>query len=177
VHADEATDVIGLALFGDGAFAAVLRSGDVEGGSGRPARLLASAETWCPNTGDMATVTGRGNALAPDLSPELPEMVEVELVRAIHALLEAQGISPDRLAGYIMHVGSKPMLEQLARKLGVGKAGLAHSFEVLRHHGNNSAASVIYALERTLASGAPGLYVLAAPGPGMCMATVLVEVG
>jgi len=171
-------EVVSLALFGDGAYAAVLRSADpADPAAGQGlARLVSSAESWCPDTAHLAGVGSRGNVLAPAMDRDLPQRVGEEIVAAIAAFLQAQALDPARLQGYILHVASLKMLETLGRRLGVGRAGVATSVDVLREHGNTSGASVIYALDRTLARREAGLYVLAAPGPGLSIHTLLLEI-
>ena len=50
--------------------------------------------------------------------------------------------------------------------LGIERAALAHSWEVLREFGNMSSATALFVLKRALRTGAHGPHLLAAFGPG-----------
>jgi len=72
------------------------------------------------------------------------------------------------------------VLAAYARALGLDRAALRHSREVLRDHGNMSSPTCLFVLERTLADSAmrPGEYgVVAALGPGFSAEYVLVRAG
>lgn len=182
IHRDPASstivDFIGLALFGDGAFAMVLRS---EGASARPgasrrARIGPSEERWIPGTADLAFVRGRGDSLCVSLSSRLPEVVGPHLLEAVADYRAAHDLFGDDFRGYVFHPGSKKILLSLLEDPAVDEASIERSLGVLARHGNPSAAGIIFVLEQTLAEAPAGRYVLTAPGPGIQICTMWVEV-
>jgi alkylresorcinol/alkylpyrone synthase len=175
-----ASDVISLALFGDGACAALLRCSPVPGSSDgfrSCARVGHAGEDLWPDTGSLAGIAVRRGALAPTLSPDLPRVLRERIGASVDGFLASAGMRRSDLAGYILHAGASKLLDVQVEELGITRDAVADSYEVLRTHGNVSAASATLVLERTISRGARGLHLVAAPGPGLTLSYVLVELG
>lgn len=174
-----AGDVVSFALFGDGACAALLRS------DGRPAtpgpaslaRLGAAGEQLWPGTEDLARIVVRSDSLAPVLSPDLPPQLRERIAASVDEFLRDVGRTRADLAGYLIHPGAAKLLDAQREELGLAREALRDSYEVLRVRGNVSAASVGFVLEAALARGARGLHLMVAPGPGLHMSYLLVDLG
>ena len=74
-----------------------------------------------------------------------------------------------------MHPGGIKVLQALAEALELSPAALRDSREVLRSHGNMSAATVLFVLERMLAQDRSGRILASALGPGFTAGFLLLE--
>ena len=76
------------------------------------------------------------------------------------------------LDGMICHPGGAKVIEALEKSLDLGQGALTWEREVLSDHGNMSAPTVIFVLERALAAQTRGQLVLTALGPGFTASCV-----
>ena len=153
-------DVISSALFGDGAAAAVMR---VEGNGTPRLRIGATAEHTWPGTLDIMGWTVDPAGFGVVLSRSLPRFVERRLAAPARRFLHEADLQAPQ---FICHPGGAKVLDAVEIALDLQKGSLRDEREVLRGHGNMSAPSVLFVLERALARGLRGPAVLAALGPG-----------
>ena len=161
-------DVISSALFGDGAAAAVLRV------DRQPARLTigdAAEHTW-PGTLDIMGWTVDPVGFGVVLSRSLPRFVEQRLAAPLHRFVKSARLTAPQL---ICHPGGAKVLDAIESALGLQKGTLRDEREVLRGHGNMSAPSVLFVLERALKRGLRGPAALSALGPGFTASFLALE--
>jgi alkylresorcinol/alkylpyrone synthase len=152
------------ALFGDGAAAVLLHN--TAGGRGRFPRIIAIGE-WCwPDTEHIMGWNIENDGFGVVLSPQLPELMSNALAPALNDFLDRNGYRLSDFNGFLFHPGGRKLIETMQEVLGLNRAQLDHSWEVLRRYGNMSSATVLFVLERALQAGARGLHLLAAFGPG-----------
>jgi len=92
--------------------------------------------------------------------------------------LLAAGLTRDELSCFVLHPGGRRILTCAEEELGLSRADLQPSWDVLRDYGNQSSASVLFVLhewmtKRRPPAGAHG--VLAAFGPGLATELALLE--
>jgi alkylresorcinol/alkylpyrone synthase len=161
---------VSAALFGDGAAGVVLRAvrRDDEPSLERgPFPRLRAVGEHCWR--DSEYIMGwdiKEDGFGVVLSPELPGLMRRELRPALEAFLERAGLSLSDFAGFLFHPGSQKILETAEDVLGLERAQIAHSWEVLRDYGNMSSVTALFVLRRALEAGARGLHLLVAFGPG-----------
>jgi alkylresorcinol/alkylpyrone synthase len=161
-------DVISSALFGDGAAAVVLRADREE----TPLYIGASAEHTWPGTLDIMGWTIDPVGFGVILSRSLPKFVEQRLAApARRFVTAAKLIAPQ----FICHPGGAKVLDAIETALELQKGTLRDEREVLRDHGNMSAPSVLFVLERALKRGFRGSAVLSALGPGFTASFLALE--
>jgi alkylresorcinol/alkylpyrone synthase len=160
-RADRSTkaDVISSALFGDGAAAVVLRAEPGEGSL----RIGAAAEHTWPGTLDIMGWTIDPVGFGIVLSRSLPRFVEQRLAAPARRFVSAAKLMAPH---FICHPGGAKVLEAIETALKLQKGTLRDEREVLRGHGNMSAPSVLFVLDRALRRGLRGSAVLSALGPG-----------
>ena len=73
---------------------------------------------------------------------------------------------------FICHPGGAKVVEAIELALGLAQGSLDHEREVLRDHGNMSAPTVLFVLDRVRRGGMPRRSVLTALGPGFTMSTL-----
>ena len=161
-------DVISSALFGDGAAAAVLRTGEAG------PRIGETAEHTWPGTLDIMGWTIDPAGFGVVLSRSLPRFVEQRLAAPVRRFIKAARLTAPRL---MCHPGGAKVLDAVETALALQKGTLRDERELLRGHGNMSAPSVLFVLERALARGLRGQTVLSALGPGFTASLLALESG
>ena len=164
---------VATALFGDGAAAAVLRS--AKGKSSSNPRIMTMGEHFWHGTEHIMGWDIKEDGFGVVLSPELPELIETKLAPALQQFLDANSMSLGELSGFVLHPGGGKVLQTIEKVLGLSRAELVHSWEVLRRFGNMSSPTALFALDRAIRSGAEGPHLLAAFGPGFSAYFVIVE--
>jgi alkylresorcinol/alkylpyrone synthase len=160
---DEMTpaNIVATALFGDGAAAAVLRAG-----KGGLAEIEAASEhTWPDTLAVMGwNVDPLGFGVIFDRS--IPSFAAERFRPAMEGLLARMGTSREAVDRFVCHPGGAKVIEALETSLDLGQGALTFEREVLADHGNMSAPTVLFVLERALAAGTKGRLVLTSLGPG-----------
>ena len=154
-------DIIALALFGDGAAAAVLQAGtDAEA----VARIGGAAEHLWPDTLDIMGWTVDPIGFGVVLSRALPRFVERRLAAPARRFLHSEGLNGH--TRFICHPGGAKVAAAVEAALDLPDGALAEERAVLRGYGNMSAPTVLFVLNEVLARGLQGPAVLSALGPG-----------
>lgn len=161
-------DVISSALFGDGAAAAVLRAEHDETGL----RIGVSAEHMWPGTLDIMGWTVDPVGFGVVLSRSLPRFVGQRLAAPARRFMNAAKLIAPQ---FICHPGGAKVLDAIETALELQKGTLRDEREVLRGHGNMSAPSVLFVLDRALKRGLRGSAVLSALGPGFTASFLALE--
>jgi alkylresorcinol/alkylpyrone synthase len=170
VHGDRrSANVIAVALFGDGAAAAVVAP-EPRWQPERGPELLADFSRLLDDSEELMGWDLEDEGLRVRFSPAIPDVV-LELGAQLFA--DAAALIDRRAADFrhlLFHPGGRRVLDAYETVLGLDPTRLRHSRAVLRDHGNMSSPTVLFVLERFLAdtpaSGEPGL--LLSLGPGFC---------
>ena len=163
-------DVISAALFGDGAAAVVLRAERDEG----PLRIAAAAEHTWPSTLDVMGWTVDPAGFGVLLSRSLPRFVERRMAAPARRFVNAAKLIAPQ---FVCHPGGAKVLDAIESALEMQKGTLRDERDVLRGHGNMSAPTVLFVLERVLKRGLRGSAVLTALGPGFTASFLALEAG
>jgi len=157
-------DLISSALFGDGAAACVLRAG--HGGLGGMAEIEAAGEHTWPDSLDVMgwNVDPLGFGVIFDRS--IPTFAEARFRPAMEGVLQRMGFGLPDVDRFVCHPGGAKVIEALEKSLDLGQGALTFEREVLADHGNMSAPTVLFVLERALAAKTTGRLVMTALGPG-----------
>ncbi|MDE1148059.1 MAG: type III polyketide synthase [Azospirillaceae bacterium] len=166
-------NVVATALFGDGAAALVLRA-DPAGRDEGPAFLASAEHRWPDSLGIMGWQV-EDDGLGVIFAQSIPTLVRDALPAVVGGFLDRQGLGLRDLAGTICHPGGAKVLDALTAVLSPCADGLDDARTVLRDHGNMSAVTVLFVLERRLRRGAKGPHMLSALGPGFVAALGLMR--
>ena len=161
------TDIVSTAIFGDGAAACVLSSGQ-EGF----ATVTGRAEHTWPDTLDVMGWRVDPTGLGVILTRSLPTFVERHIRPAIETMLEGQDLTIEDVDRFVCHPGGMRVIEALEAAFGLGQGTLDHEREVLADHGNMSSPTVLFILDRVRRAGLPARSVVAAMGPGFTASAV-----
>jgi alkylresorcinol/alkylpyrone synthase len=174
------SNIVGSALFGDGAAAALVACG---GGRCRPAAVFQGPAlrrwgeyTW-PGTLDVMGWHVEDDGLGVLFSRDIPALVRSGLRPRIDAFLEAGGLSAQDVDGWLFHPGGMKVVDALEDCLDLPHGALRLEREVLRDFGNMSAATVMFVLEKALAANIQGRFLAGALGPGFTAGFLLLENG
>ncbi|HVI32948.1 type III polyketide synthase [Phenylobacterium sp.] len=167
MDAPSKADIVATALFGDGAAACVLRAGEdgfaqVEG---------AAEHTW-PGTLDIMGWRVDPQGLGVIFAQAIPPFARQRLRPAMDSMLAGQGLCVEQVDRFVCHPGGTKVVEALESALDLGQGALDHEREVLADHGNMSAPTVLYVLDRARRAGLPRRSVMTALGPGFTASTV-----
>jgi len=164
-------NVVATALFGDGAAAAVLCT---EG----PAQVAvaAAAEHLWPDTIDVMGWDVAPHGFGVIFAQSIPALVSRHLRQALDGLCDRLGVDPAAIGRPVCHPGGARVVEALEACLPLAPGTLDAERAVLADHGNMSAPTVLFVLQRLLESGAlpedrPG--VIMALGPGFTLNAAL----
>lgn len=163
------SNVIASALFGDGAAAALLGC-DGEGALLGPAGV----HTWP----DSLAVMGwrvEEDGLGVLFSRDIPTLIRNDLRPVAEAFLAQAGFALSDIDGFVCHPGGAKVLDALEEAFGLAQGALAEARAVLNAYGNMSAATVLFVLERVLATERRGRLLLSALGPGFTAGFQLLE--
>ncbi|MQY11002.1 3,5-dihydroxyphenylacetyl-CoA synthase [Streptomyces sp. RB5] len=163
-------------LFGDGAAAVALRSGNTAPG---PA-VLKFASCIIPDAaGAMRYDWDRElERFSFYLDPQVPYVVGAHAEIVVDRLLQGTSLRRSDIRHWLVHSGGKKVIDSVIVNLGLTRHDLRHTIGVLRDYGNVSSGSFLFSYERLLDEqvAEPGDYgVLMTMGPGSTLETALVQ--
>ena len=156
-------NIIATALFGDGAAAAVVRA--QQAANDNPAILHAGERRW-PGTLDVMGWDVAEDGLTVLFSRDIPALVRDKMRQAASDYLARHDLCLADVDGFIAHPGGAKVLDALEDVFGLQTGGMVDARAVLRDHGNMSAATVMFVLDRALRRGLRGRHLMSALGPG-----------
>ena len=139
-------NLISTSLFADGAAAVILGNGE------GPEILGARSTTW-PETEDVMGWDLIETGLKVQLSKSVPTIVRTKLRDDLEAACANLNLDFPDLQHFILHPGGAKVLDAFEEVLDLPPGDLTFSRSVLRDHGNMSSVTVLFILERFLASG------------------------
>ena len=174
---DSKANLIGTAIFGDGAAAVLVKVPDTNEPEEYPARAILRSwgeHTW-PDSRDIMGWRVEDDGLGVVFSRDIPVLVRKELRTVTDAFLCKAGLSRDQLDGVLCHPGGEKVLAALEEALELPSDALRHARAILRDKGNMSAATVLAVLDRALEAGDHGRHLMTALGPGFSAGMALID--
>jgi len=163
-------NIVATALFGDGAAACVLRSGE----AGIAAVEMSGQLTW-PDTLDIMGWDVDSEGLGVIFDRAIPPFAQANIAPAISSILGRAGLVLDDVDRFACHPGGAKVIEALERALSLDQGLLDHERDVLADYGNMSAPTALFVLARLIKAGLPSRTVLTAMGPGFTASCVSLE--
>jgi alkylresorcinol/alkylpyrone synthase len=160
-------NMVATALFGDGAAACVISTG----AKGLRAFEGAGEHTWPDTLSIMGwNVDPEGFGVIFDRS--IPSFATAHLREAVEGILARMGMSLADVDRFVCHPGGAKVIEALEASLDLGQGALDREREVLAEHGNMSAPTALFVLERVLADPPRPRLMMSALGPGFTASCV-----
>ncbi|MEO8455819.1 MAG: type III polyketide synthase [Sphingomicrobium sp.] len=170
LDSDDPAAVVATALFGDGAAAAVVTSGEHS-----LARITGSAEKLWPNTQRIMGWDVEDPGLAVVFDRAIPPFIEQNLADAVDEMCAKLGLKREDIDRFCCHPGGVKVIDAIESALKLNQGELNLEREVLRDFGNMSAPTVLFVLERLIERGLPQRVMMTAFGPGFTCAGLLLE--
>jgi alkylresorcinol/alkylpyrone synthase len=170
LDSDDPAAIVATALFGDGAAAAVVTSGEHS-----LARITGSAEKLWPDTLRIMGWDVEDPGLAVVFDRAIPPFIEAELAEAVDEMCAELGTRRQDIDRFCCHPGGVKVIDAIETALELHQGELNLEREVLRDYGNMSAPTVLFVLERLIAQGLPKRVMMTAFGPGFTCAGLLLE--
>jgi predicted naringenin-chalcone synthase len=165
-------DVVQIALFADGAGAAVVAA------EGDGLALVGSNTLTIPGSTERMGWQVADDGFRMWLSPRVPAIIERGIEGFVAGLLAPHGLAVGDVDHWVVHPGGPEILERIQRRLALPAGALALSWEALADGGNRSSATVLAILDALLAAGTvrPGAWVaMLAFGTGLTMEGLLLR--
>ena len=160
-------NIVASALFGDGAAACIVRAGE----EGIAAIDGAGQHMWPDTLGIMGWDVDEAG-LEVILDRSIPPFVEGKVRPAIDDILSRIGIARPAVDRFACHPGGAKVIIALEAALQLRQGTLDLEREVLADHGNMSAPTVVFVMERLAERGLPRRTVMTAMGPGFSCAAL-----
>jgi len=167
LDSDDPAAIVATALFGDGAAAAVVRAGEESG----IATIEAAGEHLWPSTLGIMGWRVEDPGLAVIFDRSIPVFLEANLGPAVDSMLASMGLDPASIDRLCSHPGGVKVIDAIETALSLDDP-LDLEREVLRDHGNMSAPTVFFVLDRLIACGLPRRTLLTALGPGFTLSAL-----
>ncbi|MCK6552020.1 type III polyketide synthase [Myxococcota bacterium] len=175
-RSSEPGSLVAMALFGDGASAAVW--GATKRLTRSRAAVRGTATAIAPDTRDEMTWTIGDHGFVMHLSPKVPDELHTHAPRFFDALATRARLVRDRHTRFCVHPGGPRIIGAIRDALALEPGDVETSLAVLRDHGNLSSAAILFVLERELARGSTSRdVVLLGFGPGLAMEGAVLHVG
>ena len=170
LDSEDPAAVVATAIFGDGAAAAVVASGEHS-----IARIVGSAEKMWPDTLRIMGWDVEDPGLAVVFDRAIPPFIEENLAEAVDGMLAQLGLARSDIDRFCCHPGGVKVIDAIETALELPQGELNLEREVLRDNGNMSAPTVMFVLERLIARGLPKRVLMTAFGPGFTCSGLLLE--
>jgi predicted naringenin-chalcone synthase len=164
----DSDSILANALFSDGAAAALVSALPPVGDQPVLALDHFNSALAAEGKGDMAWEIGN-HGFNLVLSTYVPDVIEANVTRFVNDLLSPHGLAPADVPLWAVHPGGKTILDKVEKSLALAPWQIQASREVLRDCGNMSSATVLFVLQRLLASQPAEIRRVAAMafGPGL----------
>jgi alkylresorcinol/alkylpyrone synthase len=170
LDSEDPAAIVATALFGDGAAAAVVRSGADNG-----IQITGSAEKLWPETQRIMGWDVEDPGLAVVFDRAIPPFIEAELAAAVDSMIESLGLRRQNIDRFCCHPGGVKVIDAIESALDLPQGELNLEREVLHDYGNMSAPTVLFVLDRLIRRGLPSRVMMTAFGPGFTCAGLALE--
>lgn len=163
------SNLVATALFGDGAGAAIVST------RGTGPAIGPAGEHRFPRSLDVMGWQVADDGLKVVFSQDIPTLVREAMRDETMAFLARHRLELADIDGFVCHPGGAKVLDALEACYELPEGALVHARNVLRDHGNMSAATVLFVLRETLDAGMRGRHLLTSLGPGFTAAFLLLD--
>lgn len=166
---DELTkaNIVATALFGDGAAACVVRTGE----GGLASIEMSGQHTW-PDTLDIMGWTVDPLGLGVIFDRAIPPFAEANMAPAVEGILARAGLTFGDIDRLVFHPGGQKVILALEKAFSLETGTLNHERDVLAAYSNMSAPTALFVLDRVIDAGLPQRTLLTAMGPGFTTSCV-----
>lgn len=164
-------DIIATILFGDGAAAAILSSGQES-----ETQLHRGSEHLWDETLDIMGWDVDNSGLGVFFDRSIPAFAEEHMAAAVANANKKAGFASQDIARHVFHPGGAKVIEAIETALEIQSGTLDAEREVLRNYGNMSAPTALFVLDEVLKKKQQGKMMMGALGPGFTASFMPLEV-
>ncbi|VAH12633.1 unnamed protein product [Triticum turgidum subsp. durum] len=139
--------LVGHALFGDGAAAAIIGADPDEPFEKPLFQLVSASQTILPGSEDAINGHLTEAGLTIHLLKDVPGLISENIEQALEDAFKPLGIHNWNSIFWIAHPGGPAILDMVEEKVGLDKERMRASREVLSEYGNMSSACVLFVLD------------------------------
>lgn len=151
-HAQTPTDLVGVALFGDGAAAALLGGDDTPGDG---VKVTRTRSRLFPEQKHLMGWRFTNDGMRLVLSRDVPALVREQLPPVVSDFLRDAGMTITAITHHVLHPGGAKVMATYRAAFGLSDEALSIARECMREYGNLSSAAVLVMLSNLVASGKP----------------------
>ncbi|KAK4476435.1 hypothetical protein RD792_015588 [Penstemon davidsonii] len=140
-------DLVGAALFGDGAAAVVIGSDPITGLESPFMELNFAMQQFLPGTQNIIDGQITEEGINFKLGRELPQKIEDNIEEFCRKVMKRSGLVEYNDLFWAVHPGGPAILNRLETKLNLGTEKLDCSRRALRDYGNVSSNTIFYVME------------------------------
>ena len=167
-YGPRADHIVANSIFADGAAAAVgVGAGHARGAESDHWRIIGQASRILPDSGEQMAWQIGDHGFEMSLSAQVPAAIAEHIAPLVESGLAVHGLVPADVRSWAVHPGGPRVLASVAEALALDDGALDASHHVLAWHGNMSSATILFILERLIATGADAPCVAMAFGPGL----------
>jgi alkylresorcinol/alkylpyrone synthase len=165
-RAQTPTDLVGVALFGDGA-AAALVGGDDTAPDG--IHVVGTRSRLFPDARHLMGWRFTSDGMRLILSRDIPSLVRERVAPLVDEFLGGVGMTVKEITHHVLHPGGPKVMATYRSAFGLPDDALAVARDCMRRYGNLSSAAVLVMLSNLVSSGKPrtgdtGLVLALGPG-------------
>lgn len=174
-------DLVGAALFGDGAAAAIIGSDPIPGSEPAFFELDLAVQEFVPSTQGVINGKIDEEGVHFQLGRDLPSIIEANIDGFCKKLMAKTGLTDYNDMFWAVHPGGPAILNRIESHLGLKEEKLECSRRALRDYGNVSSNTVFYVMENMIeelkkkGNGGEKWGFVMAFGPGVTFEGILVR--
>jgi alkylresorcinol/alkylpyrone synthase len=178
-HDNNIRNILGSALFGDGASAAIVgHDPAADSLAGAAPRIIDSLTYSNYQTQKEMSFHPGDHGYRIHLSTKIPKIIRVQLPDLVAKLLHRNQLQLSDLKHWIVHPGGAKILDYLEDVMELDQHELQHARAILREYGNMSSATLLFVMDRLMQVDKPqpgdfGLMI--GFGPGITLELCLVQ--
>ncbi len=157
--------VVGNALFGDGAAAAIIGGG----ASTNTWQLAAHGSCLFPDSDKAMTWDVGDHGFTMSLSTKVPSLIARNLRPWLDSWLAKNGETVSSIGSWAIHPGGPRVLRAVTEALCLDSRATTVSGDILARHGNMSSPTILFILDQLRRADAPRPCVALAFGPGLAV--------
>lgn len=171
-------NLIGTALFGDGAGAVLMVGREHKLADESAFEIMNCQSIFYPDTERLMGWDMIESGFQIVLSPDIPALVREHVGKNVEEFIYQCGVERKDIDFFVAHPGGPKVLDAMMETLNLTREDIFHSWESLGDYGNMSAVSVVDVLKRTIGredikKGSLG--VMLAMGPAFSLEMALVK--
>ena len=172
----DAHRIVSGAIFADGSSSAVVgRTGDSNRSTSGVGQLGDGGSCLIPGSRDAMTWRIGDHGFEMTLEATVPSLIEHHLSGFLCPWLASRDLDIESIGGWAVHPGGTRILGAVESALNLTPDDLIVSYDVLRHHGNMSSATLGVILGRFAQNDVPRPWAMLGFGPGLEVELLLVR--